>query len=187
MQSAPFVWCELVHPLFTFMRIHIDLHRITPPDGGAAAAAAQAVSQGVPGMFVSRPLDWHGAIRFCAIADLWLALLTPWRARPRIRDLVYFPSPTARQFSFADAVRDIVRETRGEGPAAVAALLDRSEISARVRALPHYQTCIAAQHDFAARRIAATLSPSYQLPEGVSQTSADCWLSWIGLHYSFYV
>jgi hypothetical protein len=172
MQCVPLAWCELVHPLFTFLRIHLEKHPVASGVGVTAAGG----------------IDWAGSVRFCAIADLWLMILTPWRARPRVKSLLYVPGPAARHFSYADAVCDVVRAAAGDGSAAAAiALHGRVEIMARVRASPQYRACIEAQHDFAAQRIPPTPSEAFRMPDGVSTSSSDSWSSWLGLHYAFYV
>jgi len=157
-QLFPQALFELQHPLFTFLRVHMS--KLNP--------------------LVAPALCGH-------VIDLWLMVLTPWRARDRHKHTagIMAPVAAARCYDYtgqalratAELVQERQRGAPAGGPATASTAAAGGRVSAlavgdRLRANDRFAAAVAATHDF---ERAAVWRPAF-----------EDWRPYIAQHYAFY-
>ena len=110
MYVMPETLCEMHAPLFHFLRTHLERAPLGNEGGGGGGGSGS-----------SSEAPARNAVTFSAVVDLWLMVLTPWRGRPRYKNLLPVAAAEGeesgrapglrafRAFNYTDAASDALK------------------------------------------------------------------------------
>ena len=204
--GLPVVWASLVGPLFHFCRTHLACAQLrTAPTlygavvGECVGSLAHLSCPHLSRQVTARCISLHPAS--ITLADVWLATLTPWRARPRLKGTLPeppLPQSSGRYFNYAAAAAAAVHaEAAADGRTWREVTMSPSSLSAAVRAAPDFAAAVAANSDFAPVEAVASVAATGTGSETDAAAAANCtlplpatawadWVPWVRLHLPLY-